>query len=248
MPTYYYSGQGEFLLADRTPAGKPKGFEYVGNVPSMQIDIEITKFEHKESRSGQRAVDVSLVQEKRGSFTMTVEALSPANLAVGLWGQHAMVAGGAAVGESVVAYAGKRVTLAHPNLDPNVAPVVNAGAFTEGDDYEVDYTNGVLVILEDGDIADETMLTVDYTYLGYANVEAFTVTSMEKWLRFEGINTLDGDRVTVDIFKASFDPMSGYQLINEELGQIEMRGSVLYDAAQPGVSKFFTQRNYTPGA
>lgn len=249
MANKYYSGQGRFYVAERTVAGKPTGFVELGNVPSMEISIETTKFEHKESMSGQRAVDLSIVQEKKGTFTMTLESLDPVNLALALWGQSSVVASGSVlVGapEAVVAYLGKRVPLAHPGVAAVVVKdSTDTTTYVVGDDYAVDLVNGVITPLTGGDIDELDVLHVSYTFVAGTKVDAFTETSMERWLRFEGLNTIDGKAVIIDMFKASLDPLSGYALINEELGSVEITGSILYDDLQTGDSKFFSQTNVT---
>ena len=91
----YYSGQGNIYVAERNVDGTPKGFVHVGNVPALEISIETTKFEHKESMSGSRAVDLTIVQEKKGTFTMTLEDMDLDNLALGFWGINATTVGAA---------------------------------------------------------------------------------------------------------------------------------------------------------
>ena len=95
MANYYYSGQGSLYSAKRDAAtGKPLGFLPIGNVPSLSLDIEISKFEHKESESGNRSLDLTIVQEKKGKFTFSMESVPAENLAIGLYGTSAKVVSG----------------------------------------------------------------------------------------------------------------------------------------------------------
>ena len=96
--------------------GKPLGFVPVGNVPELTLDIEISKYEHKESESGNRALDLTLVKEKKGKFKIKMENVSPDNLAMGLYGETAQVVGGNVVGEVIKFYKGKRMPLANPSV------------------------------------------------------------------------------------------------------------------------------------
>ena len=308
---YYYSGQGSVYVAQRNAAGNPLGFRQIGNVPSLELSIDVTKFEHKESCTGQRAIDLTIVQEKNGTFTVNMESISAKNLALAAWGTSGLVAGAAVTtGSIVVDDPDLRYHVGDVNLDPDVVitlenpaavgaaawvattayavgdtviPVVandrfyyvatsNAGtsAGTEptwpvvtGDtvvDGTVTWTDGGLIVLvEDTHFSVDSIFgmvaflsaagvvsgstyTVGYTHLGYVNVDALTETSQERWLRFEGLNTIDGQQVIVDLFRASFDPLQGYGLINEEIAAMEVSGNILLDPQRPAGQQFFRQQ------
>lgn len=248
MSNYYYSGQGSLYVAKRDTSGKPLGFIPIGNVPELTIDIEISKFEHKESESGNRLLDLSIVKEKKGKFKMKVENLSLDNLALGLYGEKAAQAGGSVTAEAVKFYKGMRMPLAHPNVSAVVVKdVTDTTTYVAGTDYTVDAANGTLIFPASGSLITEAaVLHVSYTYGAYSNLEAFTsAESPERWLRFEGLNTVDGSHVVIDCYRAQFDPLTGYALINEEIASLDMNGSLLADSNISSGSKFFRQRNVT---
>lgn len=311
MATYYFSGQGSFYVAERDSAGLPRNFVDLCNVSAMEISIDITKFEHKESKTGQRAIDLTIIQEKNGTFTMTMENVNTFNLALVMFGTKAVVAGAAVVGELVPIFTdGGRYVLDHMNLDSTVSPTITvteavaASVWTMATGYVLGDTvtetvpqtpprfwkvttagtsdtseptwsstvgatvadggslvwtdQGVVTPIEDTDIAFDyphgsiTMtigslgggntVDLDYTHLGYSRVDALTDTSRVRWLRFEGLNTVDDEPVVVDIYKASLDPLSGYGLINEEVAQMEVTGNVLLDDLRSVGDQFFRQR------
>ena len=308
---YYYSGQGSIYVAQRNAAGQPLGFRQIGNVPSLELTIDITKFEHKESCSGQRAIDLSIVQEKNGTFSLTMESISAKNLALAAWGTSGLVAGAAvASGTITIDDPDLPYILGDINLDDTVAvtltnslsvgsaswlattayavgdaatPVVPNSRFyyvaegdegtsggseptwptTKGDtvvDGTVTWTDGGLIALVEAThfTLDATFGTVTlnalseasvgdvwnlaYTHLGYVNVTALTETSQERWLRFQGLNTIDNREVVVDLYRASFDPLQGYGLINEEIASIDLSGNILLDALRLSGDQFFRQR------
>jgi hypothetical protein len=257
MANYYYSGQGSLLIAERDEGtGKPKGFLPVGNVPELTINIETSKLEHKESETGSRLTDLTIITEKKGTFEFKLENLSLDNLAMGLWGETAVVAGGTVVAGTPETIAidkfvvGKRYAMAHPKVSAVVVKDnANTVTYTVGTDYTVDLANGTITIVAAGLLAVATAsagvnIKVSYTYAGYTKVDAFTQANPPtRWLRFEGINTVDNTRVVIDIFKAQFDPLTGYGLINTELGSVAMKGAVLADLLQLTGSKFFSQKN-----
>lgn len=243
---HYYSGQGSMFAAEVDPnTYAPKGFERMGNAPEVSIDIEVSKIEHKESESGQRLLDATLVTEKKGKFSITMENISLTNLAIGLYGASTTVANVVVTDEAHKFYKGKRVPLAHPNVTDVVVELASGGtALVLGTDYTVDAVNGVISPLETSATADDTAILVSYETDGYENLEAFVQeTSPERALRFEGLNTIDGSRVIIDMFRAQFDPLTGYQLISDEIGKITLAGSLLANPNIVSGSKFFRQRN-----
>ena len=256
MANTYYSGQGKFYVGDRidstnlstdgvTFIKQPDGLTALGNISALSIDIETTKYEHKESESGNRAVDLSIVQEKKGTFTMTLENVNGFNLALGLWGDSSVTTGTLIDDEEINSRFDLPVPLANPNIlsITSVADdAVPTTTYTEGSDYTVDLVNGTITVLSTGTITDGQLLFVTYTPNASTKVEAFTKTSQERWLRFNGLNTVDDSNVVVDMFKCSFDPMTGYGLINEEIAALELTGNILLDDTQLSTaSQFFRQ-------
>lgn len=256
MPTcannYYFSGQGSLMAAERHTDGTPKGFTRLGNVPSLEISIEVTKFEHKESCTGQRAIDLTIVQEKNGTFTMTLENFTPFNLALAAWGEQSEVALAAGATFDVTPWAADQphfidaISLSAVNTvtyDPAGTPVV----LVSGTDFTVDLEYGTITFLGTGAAAGWSLdgtetVEVDYDSSAYANMNALTTTSQQRWLRFEGLNTIDEQAVVVDMFKADLDPLTGLALINEEIASMEITGNLLIDNLQSGNAKYFRVR------
>lgn len=256
MANYYFSGQGSLKMAERDPVtGEPLGFLPLGNIPELTLNIEVSKFEHKESESGARLIDLTLTTEKKGTFEFTVENLSLDNLAMGLWGETVSVAAGTVSTTPEVITLGKFVpgaqyALKHSRVNTLVLKgSTGVTTYVKGTDYTEDVVNGTFTPKAGGAIATATAtagVTVQatYSYAAYKRVDAFTrADAPVRWLRFEGLNTVDNTRVIVDLFKAQFDPLTGYGLINEELASIKMAGTLLGDSTRLTGSKFFSQRN-----
>jgi hypothetical protein len=88
-------------------------------------------------------------------------------------------------------------------------------------------------------------LTVDYTHAAQAQVDALTQGPRERFLRFEGLNTLDGNNpVVVEAFRFVADPAAQLALISgEEAANFTIEGSLLLDGLQPaGSSRFYRER------
>lgn len=87
-------------------------------------------------------------------------------------------------------------------------------------------------------------LLADYSYAAQIKVDALTGAAPEKFLRFEGLNTLDGNKpVIVEIFKFTLDPAQEFALISgEQAAQLTIEGSVLADTLQTSGSQFYRER------
>ena len=218
---------------------------------------------------GQRTVIVFTAWKRnpafaKGTFEFTVENLSMDNLAMGMWGEKQAIAGATvATGTPEELKVGKFIAGAVYALNhPKVSTVVvkdstgtttyvqyNPANPSVPGDYILDAINGTIEPVVGGAIATATAssgvtLKVSYTYAAHDKVDAFTkAAAPERWLRFQGINTIDDSRVIVDLFRAQFDPMTDYGLINEELGSVKLNGTLLADATRLTGSKFFSQRN-----
>lgn len=326
----YYSGQGVVMLGDRTAAGKGINFKPLGNVTALTINTETNTVEHKESQSGQRAVDFRLTTETNVTCSLTIENFSRDVLALAMRGNYSDVAAGTVTGEALAGYPGSVAPLAKIKVS-GVAVKRGATALTlyTNDatpwDYKLNEAAGSIQI-NDGSItvvdkittggtapsaitvgattsvtvantaavgdymvitglsgADAALvngkwlkivtasptvvtldlnttgktitlgtplsafsgvaLTADYTYAAQVKVDALTTAAPEKFLRFEGLNTLDGNNpVVVEIFKFVLDPASEFGLITgEEAASLAIEGSVLADTLQSSGSQFYRE-------
>ena len=241
----YLSGQGVLLLAtkDGTTGEPNSGFRAVGNVSALSVGNEVTEFEHKESQSGQRAVDLTLITEISVNVNFTMESLISENLAIALKGDSADVAASSVTGEVVTAYH----DLWSPTLRVSISTVVvtNTGGivtYVLDTDYELDAAAGAIRALSTGAITDTQALEVDYAFAAQETVNALTVSANPvRWARFHGLNTVDSDNpVVVDVYRMEITPLAELALINDEIAQMEIEATALSDATRSTGSKFFT--------
>jgi hypothetical protein len=234
----YYSGQGRILIGKRDNAtGRAYGFRHVGNCSALSVDIAVEKFAHKESTSGLRAQDLSVVKSQTATMKTTCESLSNENLALGLYGKSTKVAGAAVVDEfhpfdtvdaGVIALDFPNVSLVTVKTGADKA-TATAVANVQNAAYEVDPTFGTIYV------KDKTKFTganvyVSYTYGASTKLDVFTnPVPAEVAVRFEGLNTINGEAVLITIPRVTFDPLTGLQFINDELSNAEFTGNVLLD-------------------
>lgn len=246
IPTsYYYSGQGRLGIGERNATtGELSNVVFVGNVTSLTVDIATTKFEHKESMSGQRAIDLTIIKEKNATFKFSSESLSLDALVTGLYGTQSSITGATVTDEPHNdVKLGTAIPLKHPNVSSVVVKKAST-TLTEGTDYQVDNGFGTVYILVGGTVVAGDDLTVSYTYGAATDLQAFTqATPPERYLRFEGLNTVNGDLRLLEIPRAAFDPLTGLEFINDELGKGDFGGNILPDLTivATGKSQYFRE-------
>lgn len=328
---YYFSGQGVVLLGDRDASGNPAGLIEVGNVSSLKVAVSTSVSEHKESQTGQRAVDLRQTTETKVALSMVLENFNSRNMADAIRGDFSQKASASVVAEAISAYWGKITPLDHMQVSAvavkrgatTLTPYVNdstaydyklntdAGSikFNDGSsvaltanattgglvptDVDVGATTSITVVAptavpgsyvalagfagadagllnnkahkvltNNGTeitvdtntagktitigtpklVADGGSLTVDYTYSSQFLVNALTQGATEKWMRFEGLNTADGNApVVVDIFRFSTDPLKELLLIGDTVNSFTLDGNVLADSGRSSGSKFWRQ-------
>lgn len=250
--SYYYSGQGRLGIGTRTSDGKYQSLVFVGNVTALTVNIATTKFEHKESMTGNRGIDLTIVQEKNATFTFNAESLTLELLALGLYGKSSKTSAAAVANElHEVIELGTAIPLMHPNVSSvSITPEGGGSALVEGTDYQVDEGFGTIYPLNGGIPLGKYNVT--YNHGAFDQIDAFTNgTPPERYLRFEGLNTVNGDLRLIEIPRAAFDPLTGLEFINEELGAGEFNGNVLPDltVTAADVSQYFRERRiYAAGS
>ncbi|NCC91692.1 MAG: hypothetical protein EOM10_00180 [Opitutae bacterium] len=249
--THYYSGQGVVLIGEYDDSGHVTGLEAVGNVTSLKINIETSISEHKESQSGQRAVDMRLTTETKAGATMTLENFSRDILAMALRGGYTAVAAGSVTDQAMVAALGKVQPLGHVKVSAvtvskGVTPLVAYTDDVTPYDYQLNAEAGSIMFATTpatAELVDGDDLTVDYTYASQARVDALTGNPAPRFLRFEGLNTADSDSpMVVEAFRFTVDPAKELELITgEDPTSFELEGTLLADATRTTGSKFFRQ-------
>jgi hypothetical protein len=255
VPCDYLSGQGALLIGCVDPGtGAFEGFRPAGDVEELTISVDTEVFEKRENCSGARGIGLRLLQETNVNVSWTFNCIDRENLAFALFGEASVVAGAAVVDEIVsVVDLDKWYGLDHINWDPGAPPVVTGPAgsptYVLDTDYLENLAAGSIFPLSTGSIPASGDLEVDYTHLGYDNVEAVTRSFAEIVpLRFEGVNTADNNKpLVVDFFRVQTDPLEEIVLINDENAQMAVTASVLVDETitGAGLSKFFKWRQVT---
>ena len=249
----YYSGQGQAIIAERNPlTGRPFNAYPMGNAPAMEVTVQTTQVDHKESMSGARATDFTLLTEKSATVNLTIESLIPKNLAMSFYGKMTDVAAGTVTAEVLAnetSANGGMLLLAHNQVEAVVLTTTGGTPTTVPPAaYMVDPEFGMIQWDPSFTPAITGPVTAAYTYEASERMDALTTLQPpERYLRFHGINTIDDSLVLVEIPRAQFQPLQSLALITEEVAQVQMTTTILPDPfLNDGGSRYYRQTKITP--
>lgn len=231
----YFSGQGRVYIGTRDSNGNPQAMRWLGNVPELKVSLNVETIEHKESYSGQRLTDLSLIKGKDGEFSCAIENFSIENLELTLYGQTSSVTSGTVTNEALPtgAVAGGIYLLANQFVSSVVVKdsAASPATLTAGTHYKVHAEQGAIELLN---ITGFTQpFKVDYSYGAAKRLAMFKSAQPEVWLRFDGLNTADSNsRVIVDLYRVVLNPTKDLSLIGDDIQKFELSGRVLADTTK----------------
>lgn len=250
--TYYYSGQGVVMLGELDEDNKLLGLTPLGNVPNLEITVDVSVEEHNESQSGQRGTDMRKEKDTKVGIKMTCQNFVRDVMAMFLRGTVTLIAAGEVTTGALVCRLGKIMPLPHIKISDVVLKKGTTAlvAYVDDDtpyDYAVNADAGSIRFAATpatSGLVDDDDLTIAYDYAAQAQVDSLTTGAVARFLRFEGLNTADENRpVIVEAFRCQFDPAKVLSLISDELAQsFELEGSILADLSRTSGSKYFRER------
>jgi hypothetical protein len=248
MSKQYFNGQGKIYLGTRDANGNPLIMKYVGNAPEFKFSLDEKVSEHKESTSGLRLTDVRLTTELTAGASMTLEQLDADNLNLLLFGTTAAQATSAVTGEAIHGSTTPAVGDIYLLDSFNIAALVvkdSTGApktLTSGTNYSADLKSGQIELLDITTGGPYTgPLTADYTRATATQItKLFGTSAVEYWLRFVGKNTVvsGSPEVMVDLYRVRLSPTKDMALINDDVAQFALEGSVLADSTKTQAGDF----------
>lgn len=231
-----YSLQGKVWLAKRLSSGKCGALQWIGDNSDLTLKLTTDKSERTESWSGNRLTSAVLQKAKKAEISLKPNQLDPKVLALALYANVATIAAGTVTAEALPAdlAVGDTVVLDHPNSSDVVitdSTPTTPKTLVLGTDYRIESAAGSLItLLSLGTPAFTPPFSVAYSYAGGVDLAMFTGPIPERYLVFDGINTLTGDRILVRLYRCQLDPVSDLALIGDDLGEMTLGGSVLFDA------------------
>lgn len=237
MTDYSYLGSGKVFAR---VAGAAAPLRFLGNVTDLTFNVSE---DNKELKDRTQPGGGTYNEVRRiGSVEATVKMtdLSPANVALALYGTSADITAGAVTNEAGTAYQGGFISTAYPINTTLTVNVTGAGSpstvYVSGTDYIV--RAGGIEIPETSAIPDATPVQIDYTKAAGSNVEALVAAAQEYELVFDGLNEArSGKAVKVVAHRVKFGPAAAIALLSEEYAELEVKGKLLKDTTKNGTSE-----------
>lgn len=231
MPNLIYVGQGPIYVGDYNQTTfKVENEVKIGcgnRVLSMSLAREVAEI--KESCSGSRLTLLEYEKSKSVTIKLEMQEFAPRELAMGLYGTADAVSGSSITDEAMPTMEnGEYYHTKYPKIS-SVSITDSAGSpatLVLNTDYSIDDANyGRIKIL---DITGLTQpFLVDYTYGAITNIQPFSITSVIKSVRFDGVSTADGSKVRVLLPRVSFSPTSLFDFLGDEVATLSLEGKLL---------------------
>lgn len=239
---HYTINKGKLLFQPDDAA--ELGYEDLGNCSKLEVAEEIESLEHFSSRSGLKNRDQLVVTSLKATGSFTLDEITVRNL------QKFFMGGASSVDQQSALATQTKVFLAADKIkqdrwfkigarkltvtqvdDNGGTPVV----YEEGTDYELDLDKGLIFIIPDGGIADDSEVKVSYDQAAHdmTSFKAGEVTTVKGHLYFVA------DPAIGEIYDilgyGSMTPEGAYNAISEEYVTIDLK------------LEFLTHADYTPG-
>lgn len=230
-----FSLQGAIYSAVRnTTTGKPGNRTWLGNASAATLALTVDKSDKNESFSGSRGLYGSLIRAKGGTFSATLDELLAENLALGLYATPVPIVAGSVADEALPSglVAGDEVQLDQRFISNLVLTDSTGVPVTLAEDvhYEiVSAAGGIIKFLDVATLAQP--FHAAYSFAAADSLVLFeNATPPERWIFFDGINTVTGEKVILDLYRVQFDPVANLNLIDEDWGGLQLSGPLLIDA------------------
>ncbi len=229
-----FSFQGKIYLGERAAPGRPGKLTWVGDQSSCQLQLSTDSEDRTETHSGKRLQSARLTTSITATLNLTLRYFSADNVKLGLYARTSNVAGATVPTEPFPAdlAVGDQVLLAR-SVGVSDLVIKDSAASTpktlvEGTDYRFDPESAIVTLLKVSGLTQP--LTAAYKHLGFTSMPLFTADPPERYLFLDGVNTLDGTRIRMHLYRLRFDPVAQLDLINDSFGELALTAGVLFDS------------------
>lgn len=215
--------QGELFLA-KMINGQPAALLSIGNTPELQLQITSETTDHYESKTGLRAKDAVLRKQTGVSVSGTLEEVTKENLAMVLSGKTLEIPEATVTETTLGAVkAGEMIDLGIRNLS-DVAFKGPADAVITADKYTLDAAFGTVIF-------NEPITDVKWSGKSGAITRTTIATNLGEEYRFffKGVDTYQGDKVAVTLWRLELSPETEFDLIHEDFASYSFEGECLAD-------------------
>ncbi|THF60906.1 phage tail tube protein [Pseudothauera rhizosphaerae] len=198
---------------------------------ALTTSVAVEKRTIQETCSGQRATLDEFPTGKTMNVSLSMVQFSGRTLAAALFGAAVTKAAGTVTGEVLPELAvGDYVNLRYPKASSIVITDSKEGSpstYVEGTHYEIEDAAHARLKLLAHPVDHEEPLEVDYTYGENVNIRAFSQSTVERGIIFNGINHA-GQRGRLIIPRSSLSLDGDFSWISSEEATLTLSGQALY--------------------
>lgn len=227
-----FSFQGKVWAGSRSDDGKLSRPYWAGNVPAMSLKLSTDASNKTESFSGKKLQYGRLQKGTTAQLDLTFDEWLAKNIALAIWASEIELATDTVTGEALESglVVGDFVKLDGQFVSSVVLTDSTAtpAELVLGTDYRIESPNSGLIELLN--VTGKTQpLKAAYTTQAATAFTMFTAAPPERYILLDGINTETQEPVIVTLYRCKFDPVSDLAFINDDYGNFQLSGSVLYD-------------------
>lgn len=229
-----FAFQGKIYLGENVN-GQPRNLKWVGDQSSLNFAMSIEKEERKENWSGNKGVSVVNIQSKAVSPELVLRELTPDNILLGVHGKLKKVEAGSVTAEQLPTdlIKDELILLAKgtiSNLVITDSTAATPKTLVDGTDYAIESTHSGLIKLLNVAAPLTQPFKAAYSHGGMISISMLNAQPPVRYLYMEAINTVDGRRARVHLYKVQFDPMAQLPLTSQTLSEFTLNGATLIDA------------------
>jgi len=239
LPEYYQRNSGTIFIADRDlttgsykKSGTGGGLTFIGDASELTFEPSQEFVEHMEHQTGDGRKDVRIPRSTTLTGNIVLDNTGAANFRNFMRGKLTAVTGATVSAEAHTAPAAGQSFLLNSAIVTavsSITPDPSGTAYVAGTDYVVD---GRTIYLPAASAMAGDAILVNYTSGSGSKVDLFGENFKEYYLYFNGFNTVNRKRVTVELFKVSFDPASLGNLLGDEIVNMTAGFECLFEPLQ----------------
>ncbi|MBF0568277.1 MAG: hypothetical protein HQK95_05355 [Nitrospirae bacterium] len=131
--------------------------------------------------------------------------------------------------KTIATVAQHAITVAETLVNETAGSATLTVQYTEGTDYEVDYTVGRIIALATGRIAEAEALKVTYEtdVSSSYQIKANAMTQRDVFVRFVGVNIVDKKPVEIVIHRLVLQPTANVDWVATDFAKLDMAGDIM---------------------
>lgn len=247
LPEYYQRLSGTFHIANRNlSTGKNSGGLYfVGDASELTLDTSQDFVEHMEHQSGDGKTDVRIPRQTTMSGSITLDNTGSQNFRNFLRGKLTATTGASVTAEAHSAPKPGTSLMLNSDIIAAWTSLTSSPAgttYVNGTDY---IREGRLLYIPVGSaIEEDDPLLANYTSGDSTQVDFMGEVFTEYFVLFQGYNTINKKRVSLELFKVSFDSASLGNLLGDEILTMTCPFTALFEPLQSSSGNLAGYGNY----